>query len=349
MSVAGQARYPDSVLCRFLDGCLPQRAVVAEDWVRRAASAPWTGIYLPDAESRQRLGLAAEMRIGLDLGETPAYFDLLSFLSPAEYSALLSAAGFSPDESPIAVTGTTDPLLYDWRRVHQPVGYDDDQQAALAACLEAAAMRNVQFSYSGRPAQARRYFLTQIRSYSAQARNEGTAGADDGSEHHTALDGLAHLWAGYLAHGRRQLAGFDSGRVILAPELGCGYGVADLVVGRCLVEVKTAFDPAASMGGWLNQVLAYALLDWSDALGVNTVAVYLGWQALLVSESLARVLDASTPGPTPSMDGLRAEFRATMQADIDESFAIRMRQRYPPFVTPAPQAAATQPTSRQTP
>jgi hypothetical protein len=68
MSVAGQARDPESVLCRFLDRYLPQRAVVAEDWARRVASAPWTGIYLSDAESRQRIGVAAEIRIGLDFG-----------------------------------------------------------------------------------------------------------------------------------------------------------------------------------------------------------------------------------------------------------------------------------------
>ena len=89
--------------------------------------------------------------------------------------------------------------------------------------------------------------------------------------------------------------------------------------------------------------LAYALLDWSDALGVDTVAVYLGWQALLVSESLTRALAAATPGPTPSLEELRADFRTAMQADIDESFAIRMRQRYPPLITPAPQASTVQP------
>jgi hypothetical protein len=164
MSVADQARYPDSVLCRFLDRCLPQRAVVAQDWARRAASAAWEPVYLPDAESRLRLGLAAEMRIGLDLGDAPAYADLLSFLPPADYSALLGAAGFSPDESPVAATGTADPLLFDWRRVHQPVRCDDDQRAALAACLEAAGMRNVRSSFSGRPAQARRLAVTQMRS-----------------------------------------------------------------------------------------------------------------------------------------------------------------------------------------
>jgi len=99
MSVAGQARYPDSVLCQFL-------------------------------------------------GDAPAYFDLLSFLPPAEYSGLLSAAGFSADESPVAATGTADPLLFDWHRVHQPVRCDDGQRAALAACLETAGMRNVQSAFS---------------------------------------------------------------------------------------------------------------------------------------------------------------------------------------------------------
>jgi hypothetical protein len=52
---------------RFLDSRLPQRTAVAEDWIRCAASALWAPFYLPEGESRQRLGLAAEMRIGLDL------------------------------------------------------------------------------------------------------------------------------------------------------------------------------------------------------------------------------------------------------------------------------------------
>lgn len=222
MSVAGQARHPGSVLCQFLDSRLPQLSVVAEEWVRRAASAPWAPVWLPEDESRQRIGLAAEMRIGLDLGEAPAYLDLLSFLPPAEYNALLDAAGFSADESPVAATGTVDPLLFDWRRAHQPVRCDDGQRAALAACLEVAGMRNVQSSFSGRLAHARRLSLMRFRSDIARWRGEHP---ERGSERDADLDGFIHLWEGYLAHGRRQLAGVDSGRVILAPELGGGYGV----------------------------------------------------------------------------------------------------------------------------
>jgi hypothetical protein len=50
----------------------------------------------------------------------------------------------------------------------------------------------------------------------------------------------------------------------------------------------------------------------------------------------------SIAGRSPSLEDLRGDFRSAMRADVDESFAMRMRQRHPPFVTPAPQAAATQ-------
>jgi hypothetical protein len=85
---------------------------------------------------------------------------------------------------------------------------------ALAACLEAAAMRNVPAFYSGRPVQAHRLSLVQFRSYIAHHRREPPEG---GGERDSNLDGFARLWEGYLAHGRRQLACARSGRVILAP------------------------------------------------------------------------------------------------------------------------------------
>ena len=52
MSVADQARYPGSALCRFLHSRLPQRGAVAEDWAWRTASAPWTPVSLPEEENR---------------------------------------------------------------------------------------------------------------------------------------------------------------------------------------------------------------------------------------------------------------------------------------------------------
>ena len=117
------------------------------------------------------------------MGEAPAYFDLLSFLPPADYGALLDAAGFSSEESPVAVTRTADPLLFDWRRVHQPIRCDEAQRAALAACLEVAGMRNVSSGFIGRSVQSRRLFLTHIRSDIARYRSEHQEGVATDSRH----------------------------------------------------------------------------------------------------------------------------------------------------------------------
>jgi hypothetical protein len=103
MSVTGQAGNADSILCRFLDARLPQRDVVAQAWVRRVETAPWSGIETP-SDYRKQLGSAIEIRIGLDLGTAPGYWDLLSFLPPDECRALLSSAGTVRMETSTSLT-----------------------------------------------------------------------------------------------------------------------------------------------------------------------------------------------------------------------------------------------------
>jgi len=173
-------------------------------------------------------------------GRGPAYFDLLSFLPPADYGDLLDAAGFSSAESPVVVTGKADPLLFEWRRVHQPITCDEGQRPSLAACLEASSMRNVSSGFIGRPAQARRLSLMLFRSDIARYRNEHPEG---GSDHDAALDGFVHLWQGYLAHGRRQLAGAGCGWVIVAPQvrrrLRCGGSRCRAVADRGQDRVRS--------------------------------------------------------------------------------------------------------------
>jgi hypothetical protein len=96
------------------------------------------------------------------------------------------------------------------------------------------------------------------------------------------------------------------------------------------VDVKAALDPPRYLGTWLNQLLGYVLLDWHDIFRLDAVAVYLGWQALLVHESVTGLLAASTRGPTPTVADLRADFRPQIQADVDNEFTARMFNRYPP-------------------
>jgi hypothetical protein len=329
VSIAGQAVNPASVLCRFLDARLPGRAAVAGHWADRAGLAPWSGMAV-DAD-RQRLGVAAEKRIGLDLAAAPGYWDLLSFLPPGDCAALLRGAGFRPSAGEhLADTGTVDPLLLGWVRSSHPVASGDDQRAVLAACWDAALMHGLARDLREHAVQLRRSFFAHQR--------DALAGSDRSADRaEAAIRGLGHVWEGYLEHGRRPLTALGE-RVVLAPELAGGFGIADLVVGRCLVEVKTVLEPTQWFGRWLDQLLGYVLLDWFDTLRIDTVGVYLGWQAALITTPLAEVLAVSHAGLPPRLQSLRADFRQEIQPDLDLMLEVQLRDRYPPPITPAPGA-----------
>jgi hypothetical protein len=66
-----------------------------------------------------------------------------------------------------------------------------------------------------------------------------------------------------------------------------GGGDPDLIVDGCLIEIKTAKDPGRiSKRSWPWQLLAYALLDHSNAYELESVALYLARQGLLIQWSL---------------------------------------------------------------
>ena len=336
MSIASQAAYPESALCRFLDARLPQRRLIVDDWARQVDKAPWSAITVA-MDYRSGLGLAAEYRIGLDLSKAPGYWDLLSFLSPMECNVLLRGAGYCPaDHEHTIDTGTTDPLLLEWVRNRHPIALSEAQRLTLMACWAMAQMSDLADPYSQIPVQSRRSFLAHLRSdLRWDARMVGRP--------HPVIDALSHLWQGYLSHGRHQLKGLGD-RVVLAPELAGRFGIADLVVGGSLVEIKVALEPAKGLGQWLNQLLGYVLLDWFDILHIDALALYLGWQAKLMAMNLTDVLAVSTPGPTPALAPLREDFRQAIQADVDWSHQLQLRNRYPPPITPPPSAKPSTPT-----
>jgi hypothetical protein len=151
MSVARQAAFPESALCRFLDARLPQRRLVVEDWARQADKAPWSAIAA-DAGRRSGIGLAAEYRIGLDLAKAPGYWDLLSFLSPMECNILLRGAGYCPaDHEHTADTGTTDLLLLEWVRDRHPIALSKAQRLTPVACWAMAQVSDLADPHSHIP------------------------------------------------------------------------------------------------------------------------------------------------------------------------------------------------------
>lgn len=60
-----------------------------------------------------------------------------------------------------------------------------------------------------------------------------------------------------------------------------GGADADLIVGDCLIDIKTTINPLKD-SEWIYQLLGYALLDWHDEYHIREVAVYFSRQRFLL-------------------------------------------------------------------
>jgi hypothetical protein len=74
-------------------------------------------------------------------------------------------------------------------------------------------------------------------------------------------------------------------------------------------------------------------LDLAAAPGYWDLFVFPTRRRVL-SVSLTGLLATASPGPTPSLENLRADFRCAIQADLDQTVVARIRSRYPvPLLT----------------
>jgi hypothetical protein len=165
--------------------------------------------------------------------------------------------------------------------------------------------------------------VDERRSWFVMGTHDDNLGSD-----HEMLDGLARCWDVYLAHGRNLLLELGD-RVVVAPELADGFGVADLVIGRTLVDVKLGIEPTADdVRQWVRQLLGYVLLDRHDTFRLEVVAVYCGWHARLLTYPLPALLAAASPGLAPALTTLRNDFHTALSDDLDGYAACKERQRY---------------------
>lgn len=321
MSVTVMICDPASALRRFLDSRLPQRSRVVDVWLDQLRTAPRGSLALKADHSR--LGLAFEMRVGLDLAECPGPWGVLQCLLPSECERLLVSAGFSCSLLDIE-TGTTDPLLRGWARTSHPVRVDSrEQRDALTACYLATYMNEIDHKIGAEyPVEARRWLL-QLHRKTVGA--EGLSGVGEET-----LVGLLDLWDGYVRFGRTLLMDLGE-RVIVSPTLVPGFAVADLIIGRTLIDIKTYRDPAKELDLWLDQVLSYALLDRWNLLGLDGIAIYLGWHSLLLRVGFGDLLDTGGVNSQETMATLRRDFNEAIRDDLDEAACRQMARRFPPL------------------
>jgi hypothetical protein len=86
----------------------------------------------------------------------------------------------------------------------------------------------------------------------------------------------------------------------------------DLLIERCLVEVKTVGSLARIRRQDLLQIALYVLLDYDDHLAIEQVALYLGRHALLVTWDVRDYLSILSGKPT-DVSALRASLREALQ------------------------------------
>ncbi|USX56231.1 hypothetical protein [Lentzea sp. HUAS12] len=241
MGIQDQAKYSGTSLSRFLDEHLPHRDSVVEAWVEKLASANRNGA-LARPNGRDSIGWALELRIGLDLADAPPRLQELSYLPADRCAALLAAAGF--EHTPVRVlpgSGTTDPVLRHWTRARHPISVDEGQRASLSACLHLDSFRQPMHRWGAKRTVDERRALFA----SAVMQEQGFEGSPE------LLEALCQGWEVYLDRGRQPLLALGD-KVIIAPELANGYGVADLVIGRTLVDVKLAVEPSqADVAVWV--------------------------------------------------------------------------------------------------
>lgn len=115
--------------------------------------------------------------------------------------------------------------------------------------------------------------------------------------------------------------------VVVSPEFAGGFERGDLVLGHTLVDVKTGTRPQEKLEEWHAQLLGYILLDHENNLELDTIAVYSGWQPMLLTYPITELLNNASTGPTPTLAALRDDFHAAIQPKIDGFAAWRLRQR----------------------
>ena len=317
VSIERQSKNPSSPLCRFLATHLPNLATVAQEWHSTIPTQPQPSVDLVD--DWDVLGSALELRISLDLAKRPEPCGLLSWLPAAHYVTLLVAAGFDrAPAGPLPDSGTSDPLLVRWTRTNPPLTISDEaQRGALSICVDLIEMQPLAHKRNvTRTVDERRGLFLEITGQGALSANPGL------------VDAVTHAWTIYEKQGRECLSGLGD-RVIVAPELGNGFGIADLVIGRTLVDIKVTKDPAAHVDQWLRQLLGYVLLDRHNILQVDTIAIYNGTQGQLLTYPIADLFRAASTGATPDLSTLRAEFHTIIGKELDEFVPWKQRKQYP--------------------
>lgn len=132
----------------------------------------------------------------------------------------------------------------------------------------------------------------------------------------------------YFAHGRTEL--HSLGRAVaVGHRFADGFAVCDLIVGDALIDIKCVTAPTSHLIDWIQQLLRYILLDFTDQLGIRRAGIYLARHALLLTEPVDALLVELTGDAAVTLAVLREEFAQVAAPQIAGYAAMRAKSRTP--------------------
>jgi hypothetical protein len=90
-------------------------------------------------------------------------------------------------------------------------------------------------------------------------------------------------------------------------DIGGAYG--DLIIGRCLIDIKTTVQPFAKLTDGIYQLLGYVLLDSENKYSLQEVAIYFSRQQFLLKWSLDELIADLSGSNILTLNELRWKWR----------------------------------------
>ena len=110
---------------------------------------------------------------------------------------------------------------------------------------------------------------------------------------------------------------YDLTKLIVGPNfsgsIAVGGADADFIYDRCLYDIKTTKQPQQNLAKNLRQILAYALIDFSDEFELTEVGLYFSRQAHFISWPIDRLIPVCTGNISANIFSLREDLKNKLE------------------------------------
>lgn len=116
----------------------------------------------------------------------------------------------------------------------------------------------------------------------------------------------------------REAPNFLVAPVIVGPEFAgsvdIGGADGDLIVGRCLVEIKTVAPKNPPYSDWVRQLLGYVFLDYDDQYRISEVEIYFARHGVFLKWAVDKPIEELSGSTQMTLKDARRQFRKAVRS-----------------------------------